>query len=157
LRPRLLDADSLVKANVGVIEIPNLDSGQGEASLERAPVVISSDNVSLATPSGKVADSFPAKSLLLRRFLKPVSLSPPEEGVVLALGSAESSSTGEVSAVWVSEKGKVAIRQPSSEKGMIRRGFLLWRSHVSSPKGFVLQTSSGEVLEGRGFCALEER
>jgi hypothetical protein len=125
LRPRPLDANSGVKTNVGVIGVPDLDSGQGEASSEKAPVVISSDDVSLAAPSGKVADSSPAKSLLRREFLRPVSSLPLEEGAVLALGFAELSSTGEVSSAWVSEKGKAAICQPSPEKGMIRRGFLL--------------------------------
>jgi hypothetical protein len=45
LRPRPLDVDSQVKANVGVIGVPNPDSGQGETSSEKAPVVISGDDV----------------------------------------------------------------------------------------------------------------
>ena len=94
-------------------------------------MVISSDDVSmgsaavsdeavLAAPLGK---SSPAKSLLQRGFLRLASSSPPEKEAILALGSAELSSTREVSLAWVSEKGKVAIRQLSLEKGMIRRGF----------------------------------
>jgi hypothetical protein len=61
--------------------------------------VASSNEAVLATPSGKVADSSLATSMLWRGFLRPVSSSPPEEEAVLALGSAESSSTREVSSM----------------------------------------------------------
>jgi hypothetical protein len=105
LRPRPLVVDSRVKSNAGVNWVPDPDLGKGEASSEKAPkvilgscfsavesscLVISGDNMIMgsvadsdeavsATPSGKVADSSPAKSMLRCGFLRPVSLSPPEE------------------------------------------------------------------------------
>ena len=153
LRPRPLDADSRVKANVGVIGVPDPDLGQGETSSEKVPVVISGDDVSMgsAAISDEVVSAAPlgkssfAKSLLWPRFLRPASLSPPEEEAVLALGFVESSATRDVLSAWV------------SEKGMIWSGFLLRRSHVSSSKGFVLWTSSGEAQESHRSCSLEER
>jgi hypothetical protein len=95
------------------------DSGQREASLETVLVVSAVESSCLvisgydaimgsvagfdeavpAAPSGKVADSSPAKSMLRREFLRPVSSSQLEEEAVLALGSAELSSIGEVSSV----------------------------------------------------------
>ena len=86
--------------------------------------VAGSDEAVLAAPSGKVADSSPAKSLLRCGFLRPVSSSSPEEEEVLALGSAESSSIGQILSAWVFEKGRVATRHLSLEKGMLRWGFL---------------------------------
>lgn len=56
--------------------------------------VVGSDEAVSATPSGKVVVSFPAKCMLRRGFLRPVSSSQPKEDVVLALGSVESSSKG---------------------------------------------------------------
>ena len=84
--------------------------------------VAGSDEMVSAAPSGK---SSPAKSLLRRGFLRPVSSSSPEEEAVLALGFAESNSTREISSAWVFEKGKVATCHLSPEKGMLRKGFLL--------------------------------
>jgi hypothetical protein len=49
--------------------------------------------------NGKVAVSSPAKSMLRRGFLRPLSSSPPAEEAVSAPGSAEWSCTGEVSSV----------------------------------------------------------
>jgi hypothetical protein len=119
LRPRPLAAVSRVKANVGVDWVLDPNSGRGEASSEKVPVVSAaessclaflgddmiigpvagSDEVVSTIPSGKVAASSPVKSMLRHRFLRHVSSSPSEEEVVLALGSTESSSTGEVSSV----------------------------------------------------------
>jgi hypothetical protein len=116
--------------------VPDPDSGQGEASSEKVPevilggcfsavesscLVISGDDVIMgsvagsdeavsATPSGKVADSSPATSMLWRGCLRPVSSSAPEEEVVLALESAESSSTREVS--FVSNEATTPKKDP---------------------------------------------
>ena len=95
LRPRPLDADSQVKSNDGVFWVPSSDSGQGEVPSE--PVVSAvespghvflgdivfmgsvagSEETVLAALLGTVADSSPAKSMLWRGFLRPVSSSPP--------------------------------------------------------------------------------
>jgi hypothetical protein len=48
-----------------------------------------------------------------------VSSSSHEEEAVLALGSAELSSSGEIMSKWVVEKGKVATHHLSLEKGML--------------------------------------
>lgn len=54
-----------------------------------------------------------------------------------------------VAAITVSPTGKIAIRQPSPEKGMLRRGFLLRRSSVS--KGFdLVRISCGNVRTSIG-------
>jgi hypothetical protein len=70
-------------------------------------------------PSGKV---------LRRGFIRSMPSSSPEEEVVPMLGTAESSSIGEILPARVCEKGKVASRHHSPEKSMLRRGFLLRRS-----------------------------
>jgi hypothetical protein len=103
--------------------------------------VAGSNEAVSAAPLGK---SSPAKSLLWRGFLRPVSSSSPEEEAVLALGSAESSSTREISSTWVFEKGKVATHHLSLEKNILRQGFLLQRSF-------------GEVTKRRRLCSLEEQ
>jgi hypothetical protein len=150
LRPRPLDADSRVKPYAGASWVLDPDSGKGEASSEKGPVVSAVDSVAgsyeavSAAPSGQVADSSPAKSLLQCGFLRPMSSSLPEKEAVLALGSIESSSIGEVSSAWVFEKGKVATCHLSPNEGMLRRGFLLRRSF-------------GEVTESRRLCSLEEQ
>jgi hypothetical protein len=63
--------------------------------------VAGSEEVVSTALSSMVADSSPAKSMLRRRFLRPVSSSPPtgEVSTGEALGSAESSSTREVLSV----------------------------------------------------------
>ena len=62
-------------------------------------LVAGSDKAVSTAPSGKVADSAPMKSMLRCGFLRLVSSSPFEEEAVLALGSAELSSTREVSSM----------------------------------------------------------
>ena len=66
--------------------------------------------------------------VLRRGFIRSVPSSSLGEEVVAVLGTAESSSTGEISPARVCEKGKVASRHHSSEKGMLWRGFLLRQS-----------------------------
>ena len=157
LRPRPLEIDSRVKLKAGddkAVE-PNLgqgetsskkalvvsaiepsslsiddraaepDLGQGETLSEKAPVV------SAIESSGK---SSPAKSLLRHGFLRLVSSSLHEEEAVLALGSAELSTSGEIPLEWVVEKGKVATHHLSPEKGMLWQGFLLRRRFGEVPE-----------------------
>jgi hypothetical protein len=126
-------AVALVKANGGGEWILDSDLGQGKVSSEKTEeeaVLLTSggDDVVMGSrvagfdeavaSSGKGVVSPLAKSMLRRRFLRPGSSSLPEEEAELALGSSESSFLDEV-------PGKVATRVPSSEKGMLRQGFLL--------------------------------
>ena len=146
IRPRPLAFVSQIKSNAGVVWGPDSVSGkgEGEASSEKALVgrAIESDaGGSDEVVSGKV---------LRHGFLMPVSSSSLEEEAVLALGAAESSSTGEVSLARVCEKGKVATRHSSPEKGMLRRGFLLRRSsRVVLERADCMRRRSGCLLLGQ--------
>ena len=159
-RHRPLAVLSRFKKNVDVVRAPNAFLGQGEgegeeeASSEEVPVVSAleseadgSDEAVSPTLSGKV---------LRRGVLRPGASSSPEKEVVLALGAADSCSLGEILPVRVCEKGKVASRHHSPEKGMLRQGFLLQRSsgvvterrYLCSPE--MWQHSSGSVKTPRG-------
>jgi hypothetical protein len=128
-RRRPLVVVSCFKTKADVVRVLNSFLGQGEgeeeeaASSEAAPVVSALefeaggfDEAVSPAPSGKV---------LQCGVLRLVSSLLPEKEVVLALGAAESCSSGEISLARVCEKGKVVSRHHSSEKAMLRQGFLL--------------------------------
>jgi hypothetical protein len=123
-RRRPLVVVSCFKTKADVVRFSNSFLGQGEGEEEEAALVVSAleseaggfDEAVSPAPSGKV---------LQCGVLRLVSSPLPEKEVVLALGAAESCSSGEISLARVCEKGKVVSRHHSSEKAMLRRGFLL--------------------------------